>query len=103
MTAIRRLKAIPSWQVTLGVALLVLGFLIVAQLASEGPRVQYTTQERTPLVETATSLQAKQDDLKAQILDLRAQIRSSRRTAPARPTWSAQLNAELDRPGSRPG
>ena len=54
---IRRLRAIPSWQITLGVALLALGFLIAAQLASEGPRVRYTTQERTPLVETANELQ----------------------------------------------
>ena len=57
-SAAQRLRAIPSWQVTLGVALLALGFLIAAQLASEGPRVRYTTQERTPLVETATGLQA---------------------------------------------
>ena len=47
MTVMRRIRAIPSWQVTLGVALLALGFLIAAQLASEGPRVRYTTQERT--------------------------------------------------------
>ena len=52
MIGVRRLRAIPTWQVTLGVALLALGFLIAAQLASEGPRVRYTTQERTPLVET---------------------------------------------------
>ena len=74
MTAVRRLRAIPSWQVTLGVALLALGFLIAAQLASEGPRVRYTTQERTPLVETANELQSQQDVLKQRILDLRAQI-----------------------------
>lgn len=74
MTALARLRAIPSWQVTLGVALLALGFLIAAQLASEGPRVRYTTQERTPLVETANELQAQQDDLKARILGLRSQI-----------------------------
>ena len=63
MTAIGRLRAIPSWQITLGAALLALGFLIAAQLASEGPRVRYTTQERTPLLETARELQAQQDDL----------------------------------------
>ena len=72
----RHIRRIPSWQVTLGVALLALGFLIAAQLASEGPRVQYTTQERTPLVETANGLQAQQDGLKAQILDLRTQIQT---------------------------
>jgi uncharacterized protein YlxW (UPF0749 family) len=71
---VRRLRAIPTWQVTLGVALLALGFLIAAQLASEGPRVRYTTQERTPLVETVNELQTQQDALKARILDLRSQI-----------------------------
>ena len=74
MIAVRRLRAIPTWQVTLGLALLALGFLIAAQLASEGPRVRYTTQERTPLVETVNELQTQQDALKARILDLRSQI-----------------------------
>jgi uncharacterized protein YlxW (UPF0749 family) len=69
-----RIRAIPSWQVTLGAALLVLGFLIAAQLAAEGPRVRYTTQERSPLVETALGLQAQQDDLKARIVALRTAI-----------------------------
>ena len=53
MTALGRIRALPTWQLTLGVALLALGFLIAAQLAAEGPRVRYTTQERTPLVQTA--------------------------------------------------
>ena len=39
-----RLRSIPSWQITLGAALLGLGFLIAAQLAAQGPRVRYTTQ-----------------------------------------------------------
>jgi uncharacterized protein YlxW (UPF0749 family) len=60
--------------VTLGAALLVLGFLIAAQLAAEGPRIRYTTQERSPLVETALGLQAQQDDLKSRIVGLRAAI-----------------------------
>ena len=74
MIGVRRLRAIPTWQVTLGVALLALGFLIAAQLASEGPRVRYTTQERTPLVETVNELQTQQDALKSRILDLRSQV-----------------------------
>jgi uncharacterized protein YlxW (UPF0749 family) len=75
MTALTaRLRAIPSWQVTLGVALFALGFLIAAQLASEGPRIRYTTQERPPLVETAIDLQAQQEALKVRILELRALI-----------------------------
>jgi uncharacterized protein YlxW (UPF0749 family) len=71
---VARIRGIPSWQVTLGVALLVLGFLIAAQMASEGPRIRITSQERTPLVETALDLQAQQEGLKQQILELRASI-----------------------------
>jgi uncharacterized protein YlxW (UPF0749 family) len=96
VTAIRRLKAIPSWQVTLGAALLALGFLIAAQLASEGPRVRYTTQERTPLLETATGLQTKQDDLKNRILDLRAQIQAVEARGAGSADLVRQLNAQLD-------
>jgi uncharacterized protein YlxW (UPF0749 family) len=69
-----RLRRIPSWQVTLGLALLVLGFVVVAQLQSDGPRALYASDERGPLVQTAIGLQTQQDALKAQILDLRAQI-----------------------------
>jgi uncharacterized protein YlxW (UPF0749 family) len=95
MSAIGRLRAIPSWQVTLGVALLALGFLIAAQLASEGPRVRYTTLERSPLVETANELQTQQDDLKAQILDLRAQIQTVETEGGVSADLVRQLNANL--------
>ena len=77
MTSIAaRIRSIPSWQITLGVALLALGFLIAAQLAAEGPRIRYTTQERSVLVETALGLQAQQDDLKDRIVALRNDIQS---------------------------
>lgn len=69
-----RLPRIPSWQITLGLASLVLGFVVVAQLQSDGPRAQYASNERGPLVQTAIGLQTQQDGLKAQILALRAQI-----------------------------
>lgn len=75
-TLAARVRAIPSWQITLGVALLALGFLIAAQLAAEGPRVRYTTQERSALVETALGLQTQQDDLKARITALRSDIQT---------------------------
>ncbi len=71
-----RIRHVPTWQVTLGVALLLLGFLIAAQLAAEGPRVQYASQERTGLVDTAESLQAQQDQLKDRIVALRDQIQT---------------------------
>lgn len=95
MTAIQRLRAIPSWQVTLGAALLALGFLIAAQLATEGPRVRYTTQERTPLVETVNELQGQQDQLKQQILDLRGQIQRIEGQGAGSAVLVRQLNNQL--------
>ena len=86
----------PSWQITLGAALLALGFLIAAQLSSEGPRVRYTTQERTPLLETATELQTQQDDLKARILQLRDQIQGVEGQGTGSADLVRQLNSELE-------
>jgi uncharacterized protein YlxW (UPF0749 family) len=93
MTA--RLRAIPSWQITLGAALLGLGFLIAAQLAAEGPRVRYTSQERQPLVETATQLQERQDQLKARILELRSKIQSTEQAGEGSAALVKQLNDDL--------
>jgi uncharacterized protein YlxW (UPF0749 family) len=69
-----RLRSLPSVQVTLAMALLVLGFLIAAQISAAGPRIRYSTEERTPLIETALSLQSQQEALKTQILGLRSRI-----------------------------
>lgn len=95
MTLLQRLRTIPSWQSTLGVALLGLGFLVAAQLASEGPRVRYTTQERSPLVETATQLQAQQDRLKASILEVRVQIQDAERSGEGSAVVVKDLNERL--------
>jgi uncharacterized protein YlxW (UPF0749 family) len=86
----------PSWQITLGAALLALGFLIAAQLSSEGPRVRYTTQERTPLLETATELQTQQDDLRARIIQLRAQIQGVEGQGAGSADLVRTLNDELE-------
>ncbi len=106
-----RIRRIPSWQVTLGAALLALGFLIAAQLASEGPRIRYTSLERTPLVETALDLQAQQEALKQQVLDLRTVDPAARGGRPgrngghARPQRPAPEGADRRRPrrDERPG
>ncbi|MEO6206533.1 MAG: DUF881 domain-containing protein [Candidatus Limnocylindrales bacterium] len=95
MTLLQRLRTIPSWQSTLGVALLGLGFLVAAQLAAEGPRVRYTTQERSPLVETATQLQAQQDSLKASILELRVQIQEAEQSGEGSAALVKDLNERL--------
>jgi uncharacterized protein YlxW (UPF0749 family) len=90
-----RLRSIPTWQITLGAALLGLGFLIAAQLAAQGPRVRYTTQERAPLIETATQLQQRQDELKTRILQLRDQIQSNEQTSEGSAEQVRQLNDQL--------
>jgi uncharacterized protein YlxW (UPF0749 family) len=92
---VARIRAIPSWQVTLGFALLALGFLIAAQLAAEGPRIRYTTQERSPLVETALGLQKQQEQLKQQILDLRGQIKTLEDQGQGTTAQQRELNASL--------
>jgi uncharacterized protein YlxW (UPF0749 family) len=93
---VRRLRAIPTWQVTLGFALLALGFLIAAQLAAQGPRIRYTSQERTPLVETATELQRQHDDLRDQIADLRAQITTLEEQGQGTTQLVRELNDQLE-------
>jgi uncharacterized protein YlxW (UPF0749 family) len=93
---VARLRAIPSWQVTLGLALLALGFLIAAQLAAEGPRIRYTTQERSPLVETALDLQRQQDALKARIVELRAQVQILEQQGQGSAALVRELNDALE-------
>ncbi len=95
-TVLDRLRALPSWQVTLTGALLVLGFLIAAQLSAEGPRVRYTSQERTPLIETALGLQTQQDALGARILELRSRIIEIEGDEPGSEDLVRELNAALE-------
>lgn len=91
-----RIRALPSWQVTLTGALFVLGFLIAAQLAAEGPRIRYTSQERTTLTETALGLQQQQDALAARILELRASIVELEGEEPGSEAQVRELNAALE-------
>jgi len=93
---IARVRALPSWQVTLGVALLTLGFLIAAQLQSEGPRVRYTTQEREPLIQTALGLQAQQDQLKERILAARGMIAGLEQSGQGSAALVRELNQGLE-------
>lgn len=92
-----RIRALPSWQVTLAGALLVLGFLIAAQLAAEGPRIRYTSQERAPLIETAVELQGQQGVLQDRILELRARIGELEAGEPGSEALVRELNAALER------
>lgn len=91
-TPLERIRAVPTWQVTLALALVLLGFLVATQARSETPRVRYTTQERTPLVETVIALQAQQEALKAEILDVRGRIEAAQEAS----TGSDQRIRELN-------
>ena len=90
-----RFRGVATWQVTLGVALLLLGFLIAAQVRSEGPRVRYTSQERTPLVETALDLQAQQEALKTQLLSIRGEIQTLEQQGQGGAAVTGKLNDQL--------
>jgi uncharacterized protein YlxW (UPF0749 family) len=90
-----RWYGVASWQVTLGLALLALGFLIAAQLNSQVPRTTYTSQERAPLVQTALGLQGQQDQLKQNLLDLRTQIQGVEDRGPGSDAAVRQVNADL--------
>jgi uncharacterized protein YlxW (UPF0749 family) len=95
-TLVGRIRAIPSWQVTLSLALFALGFLIAAQLAAEGPRVRYASQERSSLVETVLTLQAQQEVLKSRILTLRHDIGVLEAEGPTSDALLKSLNADLE-------
>jgi uncharacterized protein YlxW (UPF0749 family) len=91
-----RVRALPSVQVTLSIALLVLGFLVAAQIAAEGPRVAYSTQERSPLIDAALGLQTQQEALKASILDLRKRIGDLEAQDPGAAESLKNLYAQLE-------
>jgi uncharacterized protein YlxW (UPF0749 family) len=91
-----RLRSLPSVQVTFAIALLVLGFLVAAQIATEGPRIRYSTEERAPLIETSLSLQAQQETLKATILELRRRIGELEAQGPGAADSLRRLYADLE-------
>jgi uncharacterized protein YlxW (UPF0749 family) len=91
-----RLRRLPSVQVTLAIALLVLGFLIAAQIAAEGPRNRFSTEERSPLIETSLGLQAQQEALKAEIVRLRARIGDLEAQDPGAADSLRRLYADLE-------
>ena len=93
---VARLRALPSVQVTLAIALLVLGFLVAAQIAGEGPRIRYSTEERSPLIETALDLQSKQEGLKAQIVAIRGRIGDLEAQDPGAAESLKHLYADLE-------
>jgi uncharacterized protein YlxW (UPF0749 family) len=95
-TILARVRRLPTVQVTLSLALVVLGFLVAAQVAGEKPRSQYSTQERAPLIQSALDLQTRQEALKAQIVDLRRRIGELEAQDPGAAASLRQLYADLE-------
>ncbi len=95
-TLLGRLRSLPSVQVTLALALLMLGFLIAAQIAAEGPRNRYSTEERSPLIETSLGLQTQQEALKAEIVRLRTHIGELEAQDPRAADSLRRLYADLE-------
>lgn len=88
-------RRIPSWQLTLGVALLALGFLIAVQLSTQGARVRYSSSERPPLLDTANQLRLAQVQLEERILALREQISLAEKGAAGSNELVQELNRQL--------
>ena len=91
-----RIRRLPTVQVTLAIALMVLGFLIAAQIAAEGPRIRYSTEERSPLIETALGLQAQRVTLNDEILALRQRIGELEAQGPGAADSLRRLSAQLE-------
>jgi uncharacterized protein YlxW (UPF0749 family) len=94
--AVSRYRSLPSWQVTLAVALLGLGFLVAAQLGSEGPRARYTSQERSPLIDTVLRLQQDQAALRARLAAANDRLTALESQGPDAATEARQLDDALD-------
>ena len=95
MTVRPRRKRIASWQGTLAIALLLLGFLIAAQVSAQAPAAQYSALERPGLVQTIQDLQHRHDDLAASIVATRSQLAAVRQGGQGRQSDLIALNQQL--------
>jgi uncharacterized protein YlxW (UPF0749 family) len=95
MTSRLRRRRIASWQGTLAIALLLLGFLIAAQVAAQAPAANYSALERPGLVQTIQDLQHRHDDLAASIVATRSQLAAVRQGGQGRQSDLVALNQQL--------
>jgi uncharacterized protein YlxW (UPF0749 family) len=95
MTSRLRRRRIASWQGTLAIALLLLGFLIAAQVAAQAPAANYSALERPGLIQTIQDLQRRHDDLAASIVATRSQLAAVRQGGQGRQSDLVALNQQL--------
>ena len=95
MTSRPRRRRIASWQGTLAIALLLLGFLIAAQVSAQAPAGNYSALERPGLVQTIQDLQHRHDDLAASIVATRSQLAAVREGGQGRQSDLITLNQQL--------
>jgi uncharacterized protein YlxW (UPF0749 family) len=95
MSARMRRRRIASWQATLAIALLLLGFLIAAQVSAQAPAAATSSLERPGLVQTIQDLQNRHDELAASIVATRSQLAAVRQGGQGRQSDLVTLNEQL--------
>jgi uncharacterized protein YlxW (UPF0749 family) len=95
MTVRARRRRIASWQWTLAIALLLLGFLIAAQVSAQAPAANYSSLERPGLVQTIQDLQNRHDELAASIVATRSQLAAVREGGQGRQSDLISINQQL--------
>jgi uncharacterized protein YlxW (UPF0749 family) len=85
----------PQWAVSIGLALLVVGFVGAAQWNSAAPRQRFTTSAQQALTEQALGLQAEQEDLRDQIEAQEARIQAFQAAGAGSLAALERLNADV--------
>jgi uncharacterized protein YlxW (UPF0749 family) len=75
--------------------LLLLGFLIAAQVSAQAPAAQYSSLERPDLIQTIQDLQKRHDDLAASIVATRSQLAAVREGGQGRQSDLVAINQAL--------
>jgi uncharacterized protein YlxW (UPF0749 family) len=75
---------------------LLFGLLVSLQWQTQQERSALTVRYNAPLLDAATTLQGEQDDLRAQLAQLRAQLDDIQRGAASQSTASRDLQAQIE-------
>lgn len=75
---------------------LLLGYLVAAQASTETARSELAVRYNTPLIDAANALQREQNDLKAQLAELRAKLDAIQQGSAARSGTAADLARQID-------
>jgi uncharacterized protein YlxW (UPF0749 family) len=97
-----RVARVPRWAALFLPALL-LGYLVANQAVTESERSALSVRYNTPLAEAANSLQKDQNDLKAQLAELRAKLDEIQKASAAQSGATADLSKQIEDLKTRSG